>query len=78
MVQILLIALKEILLALIAQVSFKAIGERFASRLVIHNLEKLVAYSENDLVDQTAQDLIDSLKGKRLKVFDERQSPEKK
>lgn len=71
MVGILFALLKETFLALIAKLAFKTIAERFASRLVIHGLERLQAYSTNDVVDGTAQDIIDQLKGKRLKVMDD-------
>lgn len=69
--QIALIALKELLLATIAKVAWKAVAERFFTRLVIYSLEKLKDLSTNDVVDQTVEDIIDSLRGKRLKVVDE-------
>lgn len=71
MVGILFSMLKEIFLALVAKIAFKVVAERFASRLVIYGLEKLKKASSNDVVDATVQDIIDQLKGKRLKVVDE-------
>lgn len=71
MVGILFSILKETFLALVAKVAFKVVAERFASRLVIYGLGKLKSYSTNDVVDETVQDVIDSLKGKRLKVVEE-------
>jgi hypothetical protein len=67
---ILLAALKEILLALVAQVAWKAIAERFITRAVIWGLKKLRDYSTNDVVDETLTDIITSLSGKRLHVID--------
>ncbi len=70
MLKILFAALKEIVLAIISKIAFKAVAERFATRLVIHGLQKLTEYSENDVVDATAQDIIVQLQGKRLHVID--------
>lgn len=67
---ILLTVLKETLLALLAKVAWKAVAERFITRLVIWGLEKLRDMSTNDVVDQTVTDVIESLKGKRLVVAD--------
>ena len=71
MVGILFSILKETLFALVAKIAFKAVAERFATRLVIYGLEKLKDYSTNDVVDGTVQDIVNQLKGKRLKVMDE-------
>ena len=71
MISILFTALKEIFLSLLAKIAFKAVGERFATRLVVYGLEKVKDYSDNDVVDDTTQDIINQLKGKRLKVIDE-------
>jgi len=71
MTTILFTMLKEIFLSLIAKVAFKAVGERFATRLVVYGLDKLKDYSENNVVDETVDDVINQLKGKRLKVIDE-------
>lgn len=68
--KIILMVLKETLLALVAKVAWKAVAERFLTRLVIYGLEKLRDMSTNDVVDQTVTDVIESLKGKRLVVAD--------
>ncbi|AFT79060.1 hypothetical protein AMBLS11_12435 [Alteromonas macleodii str. 'Black Sea 11'] len=67
---ILLTTLKEILLALVAKVAWKAIAERFITRAVVWGLKKLRDYSTNDVVDETLTDVINSLSGKRLHVID--------
>lgn len=69
--KIALIALKELLLATVAKVAWKAVAERFFTRLVVYGLEKLKDLSTNDVIDETVDDIIQSLKGKRLKVIDE-------
>ena len=71
MVGILFTMLKEIFLSLVAKIAFKAVLERFSTRLVIYGLEKLKNYSSNEVVDETVQDVINQLKGKGLKVVDE-------
>ena len=71
MISILFTALKEIFLSLLAKIAFKAVGERFATRLVVYGLDKLKDYSDNNVVDETVDDVINQLKGKRLKVIDE-------
>jgi len=71
MTTILFTALKEIFLSLLAKIAFKAVGERFATRLVVYGLNKLKDYSTNEVVDETVDDVINQLKGKRLKVIDE-------
>ena len=63
--------LKETFLSLIAKIAFRTVAERFMTRLVIYGLQKLKDYSTNDVVDETVQDIIDQLKGKRLKVVDD-------
>lgn len=70
MYKIALMVLKETLLALITRVAWKAVAERFFTRLVIYGLEKLRDMSTNDVVDNTITDVIESLKGKRLVVAD--------
>lgn len=71
MISILFTALKEILMTLVFKLGFKILAERFATRLVIYGLEKLKTYSTNDVVDETVQDIINQLKGKKLKVVDQ-------
>ena len=70
MVTIAFTLIKEILLSIIGKIAFKAIAERFATRLIIYGLNKLKDYSTNSVVDETVQDVIDSLKGKGLKVVE--------
>jgi len=62
--------IKETTLAFISKVAWKAVFERFYTRLVVFGLNKLKAMSTNDVVDDTVQDIIDSLKGKKLAVID--------
>jgi len=71
MVNILFTLLKETFLSLIAKVAFRAVLERFSTRLVIYGLEKLKVYSTNEVVDETVQDVINQLKGKGLKVVED-------
>jgi hypothetical protein len=71
MINIVFTLVKEMLLSMVGRVMGKAIMERFATRLVIYGLNKLKDYSTNDVVDETVQDIIDKLKGKKLKVIDE-------
>lgn len=71
MVNVLFSLIKETFLSLVAKIAFKTVAERFLTRLVIYSLNKLKAYSSNDVVDETVQDIIHSLKGKKLKVVDD-------
>jgi len=71
MTAILFTALKEIFLSLLTKVAFKAVGERFATRLVVYGLDKLKDYSDNDVVDETVDDIINQLKGKKLQVIEQ-------
>jgi len=71
MVATLILILKETLLALIAKVAWKAIAERFFTRLVIQGLQKLAAYSNNGVTNETVEDIVKSLQGKKLKVANE-------
>lgn len=64
-------AIKEVGLALVGRIAWGTISERFATRLVIYGLKKLKEKTSNDVVDSTVDDIIRSLKGKRLKVADE-------
>ncbi|WP_375751593.1 hypothetical protein [Vibrio sp. HN007] len=57
----------EVLKGLFLQITWKVILERFATRAVIWGLEKLKGLSTNDVVEGTVSDIIQSLKGKRLK-----------
>jgi len=71
MTTILFTALKEIFLSLLAKIAFKAVGERFATRLVVYGLNKLKDYSTNEVVDETVDDVINQLKGKKLQVIEQ-------
>ncbi len=61
----------EVLKGLFFQVAWKVILERFATRLVIWGLEKIKSLSTNDVTQYTMDDIIMSLKGKKLKEVEE-------
>lgn len=61
----------EVLKGLFFQVAWKVILERFASRLVIWGLEKIKNLSTNDVTQETVDDIIMSLKGKKLKEVEQ-------
>lgn len=61
----------EVLKGLFFQVAWKVILERFASRLVIWGLEKIKNLSTNDVTQETVDDIILSLKGKKLKEVEQ-------
>lgn len=61
----------EVLKGLFLQVAWKVILERFASRLVIWGLEKIKSLSTNDVTQETVNDIILSLKGKKLKEVEQ-------
>ncbi|MCG6410154.1 hypothetical protein K6U17_13070 [Vibrio fluvialis] len=61
----------EVLKGLFFQVAWKVILERFASRLVIWGLEKIKTLSTNDVTQDTVNDIILSLKGKKLKEVEQ-------
>ncbi|EKO3439111.1 hypothetical protein RRK63_002861 [Vibrio fluvialis] len=61
----------EVLKGLFFQVAWKVILERFASRLVIWGLEKIKNLSTNDVTQETVNDIILSLKGKKLKEVEQ-------
>jgi hypothetical protein len=65
--------IKEMLLSLIGRVAWQAIFERASTRLVIFSLRKLESYSTNQVVDDTVNDIINSLRGKGLKVIDDKE-----
>lgn len=69
-IAIALSALKEILLATVAKIAWKTIAERFFTRVVLYGLRKLESYSDNDVVDDTINDIIKNLEGKRLYVIE--------
>ncbi len=61
----------EVLKGMFFQVAWKVILERFASRLVIWGLEKVKNLSTNDVTQDTVNDIILSLKGKKLKEVEQ-------
>ncbi|MCG6344287.1 hypothetical protein K6U40_02035 [Vibrio fluvialis] len=61
----------EVLKGLFFQVAWKGILERFASRLVIWGLETIKTLSTNDVTQETVNDIIPSLKGKKLKEVEQ-------
>jgi hypothetical protein len=63
--------IKEILLGFVGKIAFKAILERFFTRLVIYGLEKLAQMNTNKVVTETVEDIINDLKGKDLKVVED-------
>lgn len=72
MVSIAVTLIKELFLSIIGKIAFKAILERFFTRMLIYSLEKLKDMSTNTVVDETIDDVIKSLSGKGLAVVDER------
>jgi len=73
MTQIVYMMVKEMLLSLIGRVAWQAIFERASTRLVIFSLRKLESYSTNSVAKETVNDIINSLRGKGLKVIDEKE-----
>ncbi|HHG3392661.1 TPA: hypothetical protein ACPVY6_001949 [Vibrio parahaemolyticus] len=59
--------LLEVLKGLVFQISWTIILERFATRLVVWGLETLKGLSTNDVLQDTVDDIIAALEGKRLK-----------
>ncbi|HHF2947564.1 TPA: hypothetical protein ACPJ0G_001956 [Vibrio alginolyticus] len=59
--------LLEVLKGLFFQIGWKIILERFATRLVVWGLETLKGLSTNDVLQETVDDIIAVLQGKRLK-----------
>ena len=70
MVTIVYSLIKELFLSVLGKVAFKAILERFFTRLIVYGLEKLKDMSTNQVVDDTVQDIIVSLSGKGLYIID--------
>lgn len=65
------VALKEILVGLLERIPWAAITERLVTRIVIAGLEKLRDMDYNDVTNETVDDMIRGLRGKRLKRADE-------
>ncbi len=57
----------EVLKGLLFQIGWRIVFERFATRLVIWGLETLKNLTTNDVVEETVNDVLLSLQGKRLK-----------
>lgn len=73
MVTIVYSLIKELFLSVLGKVAFKAILERFFTRLIVYGLEKLKDMSTNQVVDDTVQDIIVSLSGKGLYIIDNKE-----
>ncbi|NOH95300.1 hypothetical protein [Vibrio sp. 99-70-13A1] len=65
--------LLEVLKGLFFQIGWKIILERFATRLVVWGLETLKGLSTNDVLQNTVDDVIASLQGKRLKEIPQKE-----
>ena len=57
----------EVLKGLLFQIGWRIVFERFTTRLVIWGLETLKNLTTNDVVEETVNDVLLSLQGKRLK-----------
>ena len=71
MTPILINILKEATLSMIGKISWDVVFERFYTRAVVHGLNKIKDMETNEVVDDTVEDIINELKGKKLKVIDE-------
>lgn len=71
MINAFMLVLIETLKALFFKIAFKAVLERFITRLVIWGGDKLVKMTSNDLDDETWLDIKSQLTGKGLKVADD-------
>ncbi|EJG1733783.1 MULTISPECIES: hypothetical protein [Vibrio] len=65
--------LLEVLKGLFFQIGWKIILERFATRLVVWGLETLKGLSTNDVLQETVDDIIAALQGKRLKEIPQKE-----
>lgn len=65
--------LLEVLKGLVFQISWKIILERFATRSVVWGLETLKDLSTNDVLQETVDDIINALQGKRLKEIPQKE-----
>ena len=70
MIGLIWVFVQEIALSMVGKVALKHVGERLATRMVVHGLNKLKDKVDNDVAKETVDDIVDSLKGKRLKVID--------
>ncbi|GLR75987.1 hypothetical protein [Aliivibrio sifiae] len=64
-------SLWEIVKGIFLQITWQVIVERFATRLVVWGLEKLKSLTTNDVMQETVDDVLMSLQGKRLKEVPE-------
>jgi hypothetical protein len=69
MIKIIYSLLKEMLLASVAKVHFRAVGERLMTRLVVYGLKRLEAMSSNSVTSGLVSDILDSLEGKGLRAL---------
>ncbi|WP_274023249.1 hypothetical protein [Vibrio parahaemolyticus] len=65
--------LLEVLKGLFFQIGWKIVLERFATRLVVWGLETLKGLSTNDVLQETVDDIINALQGKRLKEIPQKE-----
>lgn len=65
--------LLEVLKGLVFQISWKIILERFATRSVVWGLETLKGLTTNDVMQDTVDDIINALQGKRLKEIPQKE-----
>ncbi|MBO0161532.1 hypothetical protein J0692_04730 [Vibrio alginolyticus] len=65
--------LLEVLKGLFFQIGWKIILERFATRLVVWGLETLKGLSTNGVLQETVDDIIAALQGKRLKEIPQKE-----
>lgn len=65
--------LLEVVKGLFFQIGWKIILERFATRLVVWGLETLKGLSTNDVLQETVDDIIEALQGKRLKEIPQKE-----
>ena len=59
----------ELLMSLVAKITWEVVLERFATRLVVWGLETLKKLSTNDVLNDTVEDILLALQGKRLKAL---------
>lgn len=63
-------SLWDIVKGIFLQITWQVIVERFATRMVVWGLEKLKTLTTNDVMQNTVDDVLLSLQGKRLKEID--------
>lgn len=72
---IVLKGLWELITSLIAKITWEVVLERFATRCVVWGLEKLKTLTTNDVLQDTVDDILVLLQGKRLKELPELSAP---